>query len=64
MVVLQVLSDLNKAAGELGLGPRPLSVNVNKEEGELEVTVKDGLTGKNLPIDRLNCTETTCNLWW
>lgn len=41
----QVLSDLNKAAGELGLGPRPLSVAANKEEGELEITVKDGLTG-------------------
>ncbi|CAM9257531.1 unnamed protein product [Ascophyllum nodosum] len=43
----QVLSDLEAAAGELGLGPRPLKVNVKQEEGELEVTVKDGLAGKD-----------------
>lgn len=44
--MVQVLSDLTEAAGELGLGPRPLAVNANQEEGELEVTVKDGLTGE------------------
>lgn len=43
---MQVLSDLNQAAGELGLGPRPLSVETNKEEGELEISVKDGLAGE------------------
>ena len=42
-----MLSDLEAAAGELGLGPRPLKVNVKQEEGELEVTVKDGLAGKD-----------------
>lgn len=41
---LQVLSDLNTAAGELGLGPRPLHVTM--EEGELELNVKDGLAGE------------------
>lgn len=47
--MLQVLSDLKAAAGELGLGPRPLHVNVNQEEGELEVTVQDGLEGESPP---------------
>ncbi|CAB1117986.1 unnamed protein product [Ectocarpus sp. CCAP 1310/34] len=58
----QVLSDLSTAAGELGLGPRPLNVSVapggddkdddddddeNKEEGEvIMVSVKDGLSGE------------------
>lgn len=42
---LQVLTDLNQAAGELGLGPRPLNVAVGREEGELEVTVDGGLIG-------------------
>lgn len=40
----QVLSDLDKAASDLGLGPRPLHVTV--EEGELELSVKDGLPGE------------------
>ncbi|CAM9105718.1 unnamed protein product, partial [Laminaria digitata] len=39
----QVLTDLNQAADELGLGPRPLNVEVGREEGELEVTVEGGL---------------------
>lgn len=58
---MQVLSDLNTAAGELGLGPRPVEVTVapdkeddddddddeNKEEGEvIMVSVKNGLSGK------------------
>lgn len=61
-VAVQVLSDLKDAAGELGLGPRPLSVAVKteheddeddddedeQEEGELQISVKDGLTGKEM----------------
>lgn len=62
-MLLQVLSDLNTAASELGLGPRPLDVAVanpeggedgdddddeNKEEGEvIMVSVKDGLSGES-----------------
>lgn len=45
VTTLQVLTDLNQAAGELGLGPRPLNVAVGREEGELEVTIEGGLVG-------------------
>lgn len=60
--VLQVLTDLNQAAGELGLGPRPLNVAVGREEGELEVTVDGGLVGekaRTLDAEREN-VKTHC----
>lgn len=70
---MQVLSDLNTAASELGLGPRPLNVTVapdgdddddnddddeNKEEGEvIMVRVDNGLSGERRTQPKIMYSE-------